>query len=242
MNKKKYELLYDQHKEVYGIGTVYRIYALTSFGAVAAGTLGGWVQDYNNLSQEGNCWIDDDAIVCNNAKVKDNAQVYQNARIFDDAIIFGDARVYGHAIVDGASGVGGISHVSDFAEIRDKARVCGDSSILDNSSLRDSSMVVDCIVKNNSQLVGETFFRDQKISETPIQVQIRNFWCYKNPEELYSIGAYSFPKDDLKEMVKDRKTFIEWDYFKPDDYEAVLLAFDLLSGEVQEAMRIYKSL
>ena len=55
MNKKKYEILYDQHKEVYGIGTVYRIYALTSFGTIAAGTLGGWVQDYNNLNQEGDC-------------------------------------------------------------------------------------------------------------------------------------------------------------------------------------------
>lgn len=239
---KKYEILYDQHKEVYGIGTVYRIYALISFGTVAAGTLGGWVQDYNNLSQEGNCWIDDDAIVCEGAKVKDNAHVLQNAKVLDNAIIFDNARVYGNAVVCGAASVGGESLVSDFAVIKGGAKVRGSSFISNLTLLKDSSMVVNCVVENNAQLVGETYFRDQEISETPIQVQIRDFWCYKNPEELYTIGCYSFPKDDLEEMLKDRKTFMEWDYFKLNDYEAVLFAFDLLSGKVQEAMRVYTSL
>lgn len=242
MNKKKYEILYDQHKEVYGIGTVYRICALISFGEVAAGTLGEWVQNYNNLSQEGNCWIDDDAIVCESAKVKDNAQVLQNASVLGNAIVFDNAKICENAVVCGAASVGGESLVSDFAVIKGEAKVRGSSFILNLTLLKDSSMVVNCVVKNDAQLVGETSFYDQEISETPIQVQIRDFWCYKNPEELYTIGYYSFSRNDLKEMLKDRKTFLGWDYFKLNDYEAVLLAFNLLSGEVQEAMRVYMSL
>lgn len=47
----------------------YRIEALTDFADVKKGTLGGFVENEENLSQKGNCWIYDDAIVHGNAKI-----------------------------------------------------------------------------------------------------------------------------------------------------------------------------
>lgn len=73
--------------------TLYRIKALRDFGNVKAGDIGGWVESYNNLSQEGNCWIYD------NAKVYDKATVSDNAQIHDFAEISGCAKVYQNASV-----------------------------------------------------------------------------------------------------------------------------------------------
>jgi predicted acyltransferase (DUF342 family) len=69
--------------------TLYRIQALKDFGDVKAGDLGGWIESERNLSQDGNCWVYDDA------------WVYDNARVFDDALIYGKAWVSGNARVYG---------------------------------------------------------------------------------------------------------------------------------------------
>lgn len=54
---------------------LYRIKALKNFGDVKAGDLGGWIESENNLSQEGNCWVYGNAIVCDCARICDNAKV-----------------------------------------------------------------------------------------------------------------------------------------------------------------------
>ena len=59
---KKYALVMDQQIRVWD-ATLYRIRALKDFGHVRAGTLGGFVASERNLSQDGNCWVADDAQV-----------------------------------------------------------------------------------------------------------------------------------------------------------------------------------
>jgi hypothetical protein len=102
--------------------TLYRIKALRDFSDVKAGDIGGFVESENNLcydlSCDGKCWIYDDAIamdnarvvehakVCNNAIVKDNASVWCYAEVRDNTIVQGFGRVqgfvciYGDAIID----------------------------------------------------------------------------------------------------------------------------------------------
>ena len=70
---KKYGLT-DETKE-WCAHTLHRIRALKDFGSVKAGELGGWVESEHNLSQEGDCWIYDNAAVCDNATVCDTATV-----------------------------------------------------------------------------------------------------------------------------------------------------------------------
>ena len=80
--------------------TLYRIEALKDFGNVKKGDKGGYIENENNLSQEGDCWIYDNAYVYDNAKVcgdviiSDNAQVYGNAEVYGNAAIKGDAKVH----------------------------------------------------------------------------------------------------------------------------------------------------
>ena len=88
---------------------LYRIEALYDFDDVQKGDLGGYIENENNLSQEGTCWVYGSAAVYDFAKVFGDAKVYGsatvygnalvngNARVFDNAKVFGDAAVYGQA-------------------------------------------------------------------------------------------------------------------------------------------------
>lgn len=46
-----------------------QIRALRSFGNVKKGQIGGWIESEDNLSHDGNCWIDYDCVVCGDTKV-----------------------------------------------------------------------------------------------------------------------------------------------------------------------------
>ena len=69
--EKKYELT---ESKIYCGITLFRIKALRDLWNVKAGDLGGWVESELNLSHEGNCWIYNDAIVCNKAFLCNNAK------------------------------------------------------------------------------------------------------------------------------------------------------------------------
>lgn len=51
--------------------TLKRIRALISFGFVAKGEIGGFIEDEKNLSHGGNAWVTDNAWVADNARVTD---------------------------------------------------------------------------------------------------------------------------------------------------------------------------
>ena len=81
--EKKYELT--NETIIYFDHILYRIKAVRNFSNVKAGDLGGFVEKEDNLSHKGDCWV------YNNARVCDNAKVSKNARVCDDAIISGNA-------------------------------------------------------------------------------------------------------------------------------------------------------
>ena len=68
--------------------TLFRIKALVSFGDVAEGELGGFIERENNLDQSGNAWVSGDAKVCGNAWVSGDARV-QNCRDYSATSCFG---------------------------------------------------------------------------------------------------------------------------------------------------------
>ena len=71
---KKYELT-SETKIVFG-HILYRIKALSSFGCVSAGDLGGFLESEKNLSQNGDAWV------------SGNAEVYGNAWVSEIGAIF----------------------------------------------------------------------------------------------------------------------------------------------------------
>ena len=119
---KKYELT-AEFIEQWG-KKLFRIKALISFGSVEAGELGGYVEKEDNLAQDGDAWVCDDAWVYGNARVCDDARVYGNARVCGNARVYGDAEVYGNAWVYGNARVYGD------AEVYGNAEVCGNADYL----------------------------------------------------------------------------------------------------------------
>ena len=66
--------------------TIHRIRAKKDFGDVKKGDIGGWIENEENLDSAGDCWVYDQAIVCEwavvygDAKIKGKAKVWSNLK------------------------------------------------------------------------------------------------------------------------------------------------------------------
>ena len=142
---RKYELTEETKTLAYG--TVHRIRALMDISryGVKAGDLGGWIEKYDNLSQDGDAWVFGNAEVyanaevCGNAEVRGNAKVRGNAwvcdtaKVFVNAFVCDDAVVYDNAEVRGNAKVYGNAWVYDDAEVGGNAEVCGNALVCDTA-------------------------------------------------------------------------------------------------------------
>lgn len=135
----KYEILKDEFIELDG-RKLYRIKALKDFRDVRKGTVGGYIESEQNLSQEG------DAQVYGYAQVYDNARVYGDAWVSDNARISGDAQVYGNARVYGNTWVYGDAWVYGNAWVSDNARVLNSHSVVwfSNFGTENGTLTVYC--------------------------------------------------------------------------------------------------
>lgn len=125
---KKYKLM----DETYYIGNraVHPIRALKSFPVspnvcVKEGDIGGFVESEKNLSQDGTCWIFDNAVVLGDATVRDKARVMGNAIVEGSAVIEEIALVCDHAHICDHARIRGISYISGNARVKHQAKVCG---------------------------------------------------------------------------------------------------------------------
>lgn len=107
-----------------------RIKAVKSFRLITgrlvqAGELGGFVESEANLSQEGSCWIADDAVVCGDAFICDDAVVSEDASVCDSGLVKDDSWVCGGARVYDAATVLHQAHVSGVAIVKGETVVDG---------------------------------------------------------------------------------------------------------------------
>lgn len=208
---KKYMILKNDHKDIkhpnktgLNIVRLYRIIALRDFeipyvGIIREGTLGGYVQSEENLSQDGSSWI------MNTAKVFDSANVSGNAIVKDDALVFEEAEVKDHSVVQnyarvyGSADIRGRSILSDRVDVRDNARLNDvvmnnstlvfESAKVENTKLRDGAMirgtskVMDSSLMDvseidgnsiieNCTLKGRSILRDQTSKNETFNVEI----------------------------------------------------------------------
>lgn len=142
---KKFELTNESREFM---GTIfYRIKALKDFGKVKAGDLGGFVEKESNLSQKGNCWIyddalvRDDALVCDDAIVYDDAEIYGGVRVRENAEVSGHALVYDYAHIYNNAKVYGNAKICNIAEIFGNARVYGHARVYGSAKVSDNAKV-----------------------------------------------------------------------------------------------------
>ncbi|MGF7158123.1 carbonic anhydrase/acetyltransferase-like protein (isoleucine patch superfamily) [Bartonella heixiaziensis] len=152
--EKKYEFtrqgvtLYPDENNSHGIVMLRRIRALRDFGDVKKGDLGGLIEHEDNLSHEGDCWVDGSGFSF------DDGYVFGNARVFGDARVGGMARVFGHAEVYGDADVFGDAYIYDHAKIYGNSkvyhsRVYGEAQIYENAFVRGQAEVY-----GNSRIFG----------------------------------------------------------------------------------------
>jgi hypothetical protein len=94
----KYEMTKDSIQ--FEKATLYRIKAIESFSDVKEGDLGGYIEKPENLSQEGNCWIYDQAKVMGKSCICNSARVLEDAVVIDSDVI-DTAQVWGAARLEG---------------------------------------------------------------------------------------------------------------------------------------------
>lgn len=90
----------DGIKTIFGV-KLRRIKSTRKFGDVKRGQLGGYIENKKNLSELGNCWVYDDALVFDDVRVTKNAKVKGTSRVWGAVILTDDAQVSGNARVRG---------------------------------------------------------------------------------------------------------------------------------------------
>ncbi len=201
---RKYEFTGEERKTVTLEGStvnVYRIRATESFGIVKAGETGGWIEGRGNLSDSGNAWVYDDAVVCGNSRVKGDAEVSGKAAVSGDAVIQGSAVVRGKAKISGSVVVrdsakmsGNVTAYED-AVIEENAEVYGNAVVRGKAIVGGNSEVwhnADVLSANHILQIGAiergkepmTFYRDK---DGEVTVQFGGF-CGKTWELLKSIS------------------------------------------------------
>ena len=206
---KKYKLT--EESIIYFGKTLYRIEALKDFANVKKGDKGGYVQSDENLSQEGNCWISDNAIVYDYALVSGNAKVsgytlvYDNAQVCDKAIVaynakvFDNAQVCGNAQVSGSTKIYGNAEVFGNAYVCGDAVVCGDAKVFGNAVVYDNAGVFgDALVYGNVEISGSA-----EIKNNSDYIVFKNWWSsgryftWTRSNNMWKVGCFYGTGEEL---------------------------------------------
>lgn len=145
---------------------LHQIVALKDFGMVSKGELGGWIETYNNLDQEGKAWVANNACVYASARVAQNAfigdsarvagkaLVTENAYVIDNAHIYGDAYVYGNAAIRGNAHIYGFTSILGLADVYDNVYVYGHACVSENATVCDNARIYDYGRVGSNAFVG----------------------------------------------------------------------------------------
>ena len=154
----KYELIPSDREGLY------RVKALRDFNDVKKGDIGGYVEGEKNLSQLGDCWIYDNAVVRDNAKIYNNAVIRDYARVCDNARIWGDSKILNYGQVYGNAEVCGNAIIRDNTQVYGDAEVCGDAIVCDNANVYHNARVFgNAIIRDNAVVRGDARIFDYVI-------------------------------------------------------------------------------
>ena len=168
---KKYELIKESKTMFEGI-EIYRIRALKDFSDVRTGDIGGWVCSEDNLSQNGNCWIYDNAKCLDDARVYYNAKMYDNAIMCDDAIMYDNSRMLNNTIM------------------YNNSRIFNNAKMFDNSIMYDDAIMYDnAILDKDKLLYGSINKSYKKIFQYHCEKRLLTAILTEENEILYSIGC-----------------------------------------------------
>ena len=208
--EKKYKLT-EESINYFG-KTLYRIEALKDFDIVKKGDKGGYVESEENLSQEEDCWISDNAKVFDSAVVSGNAKVYGNAKVCGNTKVFGDAYVYGNALVYNNAVIYGKAEVFSDAVVYDKVRVFDDAFVYDNAEVFGHAKVYgnakvfdNALVYSYAKVCG-----DAEIKDNSDYIVFKNWWSsgrhftWTRSNNMWRVGCfYGTGKELIANVYED---------------------------------------
>jgi hypothetical protein len=155
----------------------YRVVALYGFRHnVRKGSKGGYIESERNLSQTGDAWVYDNAVVSGNALVTDNASVMNNAHVS------GNARITGHAQIRHSSTVTDNAQVTDNAMTTMNGHVSGNAKILGNADITEGGHVSgNAEVGDIRSVIDKEVSGDMKLYGTPLNPT--TFPSWRRPQE-----------------------------------------------------------
>lgn len=195
----KYELI---PSDIEGL---FRIKALKDFNDVKKGDIGGYVESEKNLSQYNDCWIYDNAKVCDNAVVIGKAIVCGNARVYDNAVVISkaivcdnarvrnNAQVYGNAIVRDDARVFANAQIYDNAVVVDNARVCDNAEIGGKARIGGNA-----VIQGNAEVSGDAI-----ISSDKDYIVFKNWWSsgrfftWTRSNNMWKVGCFYGTGEEL---------------------------------------------
>jgi carbonic anhydrase/acetyltransferase-like protein (isoleucine patch superfamily) len=178
---------------------------------VKKGTIGGWVESYNNLQD--NAWIEGDALVMDNAcvsgyaKISGNAHVSENAKISGNVQVSEDVHIYGSAQVSGDAQIYGSAIILDRARISGNVKVygrtyiSGDAQVSGDAQIYGSVRILDrARVSGNAKLSGQTFINyDERIGDGAL-IRSNDHHCFFSNfgHYNYTLTAYRCKNGDIR--------------------------------------------
>ena len=191
----KYKL--GESKDFNGI-KLFRVVALKDFSNVKKGDVGGWIKKEENLSQNGNCWV------FNNARVYSNARVSGNAQVYGDAQVYSDAQVSGNAQISGEAWVFGDARVFNNAQVYSDAKVSGGAWVYSNARVySDAQVYGNAQIFGNARIFGNVQVSGGKWIKAPLMIYgSQHVICHSSPRKI-TIGCISKTFDKwLKDYIE----------------------------------------
>ena len=231
MGSRKYELTNISME--FGERTLYRIRALRDFSDIKKGDLGGWVSSENNLSQEGDCWIYDNAKCMDNARMYDNSTMYDYSEMYDYSIMRGDSEMHSYTemhdytIMYSCSKMYGCSEMHDSSTMHGNSTMYGNSIMFDSSEMHDrsemhdhSKMYGDSILKDKEKLYGELISKVDKFIDISNPKGEIVTGVLKDGEVLFNVGNLSeinkeefldilYNGNEITEELSNRKEYLK---------------------------------
>lgn len=177
--------------------TLCRVKALKDFADVKAGDLGGFIEDYRNLSQDGNCWVYDNAKVMGSAtvkgdaKIKNEAIVSQKATVQDRAIVkdhatvSGNATIRGNATVSENTTINSLEHiyVTDDTQVKNKALITGHVDLKGQAIVQDNAKIKGYATINGTAIIkgNVTIDGSATIANDAVVASDYDYMVIKNP-------------------------------------------------------------
>lgn len=160
-------------------GDLFRIVALRTFlqprahRTIRVGEQGGLVSGSQNLSQEGGCWIGQ------NARVTGRVRVLDDAYVTYEAVVDGNGFIGGTAYVGGDVRASGQFEISGNAQVVDSAKLNGDGISLSNNVVVGEKAVIGAQARlgGDVYVIGEANLSNVSLNYGRFggRMRIRNF-------------------------------------------------------------------